>query len=502
MTNNEFDKFFNEQLKDHSAPVPEGLWEKIMPKDKKRPTAFYLPKNIGLGIFIASLIIAGLYGGFKYEQATNNNLVNTNIDNNRKSIDQNIKNTNTEGARIENTTNVSSIKKETNSTNSTVANTTTKAVEKQAIISKTSIEHNLANKIKVDNYSYSFPEKSQSKNQTKILTENIIDNQKSSASTTLIENKNEKGALSTVTLNGSANENYTAFTKINPSFPFLLNTTELNKNFSLVNKTLDDNEHDKKIQGIIICPNIKGRSSSFNTDWGIELYASPDYALKYVSNISAPQQYLDKKDSSEQMQISYTAGFRLIKPLNDNFLLKAGFQYSQLNQKFSYRNENEIKTTTVITARTIIRSAGDTVLVSDTSILQQIGYNIKTVHNQFRSIDIPVTLGYQFGNDDLKFGINAGVVFNLSSWYQGEILDTTYTSVPMNKVSNTLYRTNIGMGLYSSISIIKRINDNTHLFFEPYFRYNLSNMTNSISPYNQRFHIGGLSVGLRFDLNR
>jgi hypothetical protein len=130
MTNNEFDKFFREQLKDHSAPVPEGLWEKIMPKDKKRPTAFYLPKNVGLGILIASLIIAGLYGGFKYEQATNNNLVNTNIDNNRKPIDQNIKNTNTEGIRIENTTNVSSIKKETNSTNSIVANNATKAVEK------------------------------------------------------------------------------------------------------------------------------------------------------------------------------------------------------------------------------------------------------------------------------------------------------------------------------------------------------------------------------------
>jgi len=501
MTNNQFDQFFREQLKDHSAPVPEGLWEKIMPKDKKRPTAFYLPKNVGLGILIASLIIAGLYGGFKYEQATTNNLVNTNIDNNRKPIDQNIKHTNSEGIRIENTTIVSSIKKETNSTNSMVANNATKVVENQAIISKNSIEYNLANKIKADNYSYSFPAKSQSKNQIKILTENIIDNKKSSASTTLIQNKNEKGTLSTVTLNGSADENYTAFTKINPSFPILLNTTQSNNHFSLVNKTLVYNAHDKKIQGIIICPNIKGRSS-FNTDWGIEFYASPDYALKYVSNISAAQQYLDKKDSSEQMQISYTAGFRLIKPLNDNFLLKAGFQYSQLNQKFSYRNENEIKTTTVITARTIIRSAGDTVLVSDTSVLQQIGYKIKTVHNQFRSIDIPVTIGYQFGNDDLKFGVNAGVVFNLSSWYQGEILDTTYTSVPMNKVSNALYKTNIGMGLYTSFSLIKRINNNTHLFFEPYFRYNLSNMTNSISPYNQRFHIGGLSVGLRFDLNR
>lgn len=486
MTNNQFDKFFRDQLKDHTAPVPEGLWEKIMPKDKKRPTAFYLPKNLGLGILIATLIIAGLYGGLKYEQTTNNNLVKTttNIDNNSKSVAQNSKNTTQENIGAENTADITTVKIE-------------KTVAMSA--SKTNNENNLVN----NNTNRSLLLKNQTTNKIVLISEQLVNKQNGDNANTVvgkihanrIENKSADES------NKLAEENYVAFTKINPSFPILLNTTELNNNFSLVNKTLAYNAHDKKIQGIIICPNIKGRSS-FNTDWGIELYASPDYALKYVSNISAPQQYLDKKDSSEQMQISYTAGFRLIKPLNDNFLLKAGFQYSQLNQKFSYRNENEYKTTTVITARTIIRSAGDTILVSDTSVLRQIGYSVNTVHNQFRSIDIPVTLGYQFGNDDLKFGINAGVVFNLSSWYQGEILDTTYASVPMNKVSNALYKTNIGMGLYTSMSLIKRINDNTHLFFEPYFRYNLSNMTNSASPYNQRFHIGGLSVGLRFDLNR
>jgi hypothetical protein len=72
----------------------------------------------------------------------------------------------------------------------------------------------------------------------------------------------------------------------------------------------------------------------------------------------------------------------------------------------------------------------------------------------------------------------------------------------MSKISNAYYRSNIGMGLYSSISVLKRISENTHLFFEPYFRYNLSNMTNTASPYNQRFQVGGLAIGLRFDLNR
>jgi hypothetical protein len=82
------------------------------------------------------------------------------------------------------------------------------------------------------------------------------------------------------------------------------------------------------------------------------------------------------------------------------------------------------------------------------------------------------------------------------------MLDTAYQPVSISKASNSLYKTNIGMGLYSSISIQKRISENTHLFFEPYFRYNLKNMTSELSPYTQRFQVGGLAIGLRFNLNR
>jgi uncharacterized protein (DUF427 family) len=37
MTDQSFDNFFKEKLKDHSAPVPEGLWEKIRPEKEKKP---------------------------------------------------------------------------------------------------------------------------------------------------------------------------------------------------------------------------------------------------------------------------------------------------------------------------------------------------------------------------------------------------------------------------------------------------------------------------------
>jgi hypothetical protein len=176
--------------------------------------------------------------------------------------------------------------------------------------------------------------------------------------------------------------------------------------------------HYGQFKSVIICPSDKNR----NTDWFLEAYLSPDLAFRSITNNTASQAYLLRKDSSESMRVGYTAGIRLVKPITDNFLVKAGVQFTQMNQKYVYRTENEVKTITVVSTRTIIRAPGDTVIIRDTSVLQQIGFKNNTVINRFRTIDVPVMVGYQFGNEDLKIGVNAGVVFNMSSWYEGVML--------------------------------------------------------------------------------
>ena len=267
---------------------------------------------------------------------------------------------------------------------------------------------------------------------------------------------------------------------------------------NLQDKQLSTLNHTNQFKNIIICPSDNRR----NTDWYLEAYASPDLAFKSVSNVSASPLYMLKKDSSESMQVGYSAGLRLVKPLTDNILLKAGVQYSQANEKYVYRTENEVKTTTVVTVRTIIRAPGDTVIVQDTSILQTVGFRNNTVRNRYRSFDIPLTVGYQFGNEDLKFGINAGVAVNISSWYQGVMLDSSLAIVPLTKTGNNVYKTNIGLGLIGSFSVVKKMSEDMHVFFEPYFRYNLSNMTTQQASFKQRFSVGGLAIGLRINLNR
>jgi hypothetical protein len=281
------------------------------------------------------------------------------------------------------------------------------------------------------------------------------------------------------------------------TFPFA--PAKPTSSFSLTDKQLTAGNHTSQFKNIIICPSNR---NTWNTDLFVEAYASPDLASRSISAVSATPQYLARKDSSSSMQVGYSAGLRFVKPITENILLKAGIQYTQMNEKFVYRTENEIKTTTVVTVRTIVRAPGDTVIISDTSVVQQVGFKNNTVKNRYRSFDIPVTIGYQFGNEDLKFGVNAGVIFNISSWYQGVLLDSSLNTVPLTKANNSVYKTNIGLGIYAGFSIIKRLSDDMHVFAEPYFRYNLSNMTTPQASYNQKFSLGGISLGLRFNLNR
>ncbi len=462
MTDKQFDDFIRARLKDHSAPVPPGLWEKIHPAEKDDRKGFILPKINRFGyLTIAALLVAIGVGGYLYfngGQEKELSSVNTAITQpNATAHNNNVNNTD----------------------HSNIAAAAGDAPKK-------------------DNNQQQQEENISEPNTSFVPSLTAAGNQYTA--TAISQESNEAAADVSIP---SYNNHFNLLTAaaIPASRNALLFDMKNIQELELANAIA----HTRRVPNIVVCPSSRGGGAMLNPDWYIEAFASPDIAVKSIQNISATPQYMQRKDSSESMQVGYSAGFRIVKPFDDHFLLKAGLQYAQVNEKFVYRSENEIKTTTVVTVRQIIRGPGDTVLVRDTSVLQQIGYRNKTVHNRYSSIDLPLTVGYQFGTDgdDFRVGVNAGVVINLSSWYQGVILDSSLTAVPVNKSSNSMiYKSNIGLGLYGSISLMKRLNENTHLFFEPYFRYNLSSMTNAQASYNQKFSIGGLAIGLRFNLNR
>lgn len=248
---------------------------------------------------------------------------------------------------------------------------------------------------------------------------------------------------------------------------------------------------------VIRCPVVRNH---IPTDLYLEVYGSAVAPFKQTSANYGRASYLASKDSSQQLRTSFSAGIRLSKGVSENVFVKAGVEYTQINEHFNYRQENERKQVTVITEHTINRPQGDTVL-RDTSTYEQIGYLQKRVHNRYKNIDIPILFSYEWGNSQWRLAANAGVIVNLHSWYTGEMLDTSFQTVSVKNVSNGVYKNNIGLGLYAGFSFIKPISERMDLFAEPYFRYNLSNMTKPGQSFNQRLHTAGLSLGFRYRLN-
>ncbi len=511
VTDGGFDRFFGDTLGNYTAPVPAGLWEKIRPEEKDDRKIFWL-RIPAAAIFILAILLGGTAAYFwlrPQQGAISHDIthqpspaIGTGNKGAKKETAPDATVTPNEPAKNEATVTVPQPSITNQAGKEAIVPAPLKGngvpgSEKQNLndlppagLSNTTISNSKNNRLpgNLQNSGHNNGSSTGLPTGNLFVADNGIPQipQRSGAGTDSIVNKTDNGVTTDL--------------PYQPAFLPAMTVPSGSSRKGWMDLTGKELENKKtSLKSNVICPTNR---SNRNTDWLLEVYTSPDFAFKSVVNNSASQQYLQKKDSSERMQVGFTAGVRIVKPLTDNILLKTGLQYSQINQNYAYRTENEIKTTTVVTVRTIIRAPGDTVVVSDTSVLQTIGFKNNTVKNRFRSLDIPVILGYQFGDENLKFGINAGVIFNMSSWYEGVLLDSTLSVVPLTKSNNMVYKSKLGLGLYAGFSITKQLSEDLHVFVEPYFRYNLSNMTSAQSSFNQKFSVGGLTIGLKFNLNR
>lgn len=224
----------------------------------------------------------------------------------------------------------------------------------------------------------------------------------------------------------------------------------------------------------------------------VELYAGPDYA-KLSFNDTANSAYLQKRKETEKFSSAYSAGARYTRVFNNGMSLRTGINYSQINEKFSYQKGGIIQYVYILDQTT-----GDTIGSYTVS-----GTRYKTTYNRYRTIDIPLQVGYEMGNGRIHANIGAGAMINVYSWQRGDVLDTSLqpVNITTGKSSSPYgYKTNIGLGFIGSASIYYKLTDKLHLLAEPYVRYNLRPMSKDNLTLTQKYNTVGLRLGVRLDL--
>jgi hypothetical protein len=462
MGENLFDEFVQSSLHNHASALPDDMFERIMQKRKRRPKAFYWKP------FAGGLLLAGMVGSTLFLTTSNDSDI----------VKQPASNQHLQASALTNSTTIAPTPAVDNELNNTS--------KKNNIISIVREHINITQQPirSLNKAGNSIPTK---KSAPKHIIDQKIINQFLEQHTTANLSPDRVSISpipAVVDFNGN---NYT-------KAALAIRTPQIKSLTATPSKQLLNS----RLPGIA-CPSAQGPRRK---DLYVEVFTSPDYSFKKVASSTLSQQYLNSKDSTETMQLGFSAGIRISKSLGQHLMFKTGLQYSQINERFNYQLENEIRIITVISIRTIIRGPGDTLRITDTSYQQQIGRRIKRTNNQYRSLDIPVLLGYEFGKGgNLTIGITAGAIFNVQSWYNGDMLDTSYTPVAFNnKAGNSVYKRSVGVSVFGSLNFIYKISSRTDVFAEPYLRYSLNSITSTQSGFQQRFHTVGINLGIRYQI--
>ncbi|MFM2360803.1 MAG: hypothetical protein RLY16_2796 [Bacteroidota bacterium] len=243
---------------------------------------------------------------------------------------------------------------------------------------------------------------------------------------------------------------------------------------------------DKKIPD---CPGSPLNGSS-NRDY-FDFYFGPDVAMKQYAD-TANSVYLQKRKESTKVISAFSAGMRYTRVFGNGVSFRTGFNYSQINEKFSFVKSNLVQLIYVIDPVT-----GDT-----TGSERITGTRYKTTYNRFKSLDIPLLIGYEMGNNRWHTNFNAGVVLNVYNWQKGDVLDTAFQPVQITtgKASNPYqYKTNAGLSFSGAVSVYYQLNARLHLMAEPYIRYHFSPISNSAMSLQEKFTTIGMRLGVRFD---
>ncbi len=227
----------------------------------------------------------------------------------------------------------------------------------------------------------------------------------------------------------------------------------------------------------------------------IEVYAGPDYAFENITDINGASNYVQSRKNAAKFTSAYSAGIRLTKVFNNGTSIKAGVNYSRINETLKVYQGGLIQVVYTLNA------LGDTIGSYTIN-----GTRYQKIHNHYSSIDIPIQMGYEINaTEKIKFNISAGPVVNIRSWQKGATLDTAGNAVSITTGKakpEYQYKTNTGVGFIGSAAVYYKLNnENTMLFAEPYFRYNISAVNNTEhTTIKQKNNTAGVRIGLRVKL--
>jgi hypothetical protein len=231
--------------------------------------------------------------------------------------------------------------------------------------------------------------------------------------------------------------------------------------------------------------------------WFVEGFAGPEFGVRTLRpRTPEAVEYAQLREDTEEVQTSFSTGIRMAAVTPFGLSVRTGLQYTQLNERFNYQNEDEVRE--VIT--NIYNSEGDFIRTDTT---YESGTRIKTTYNRYRLVDLPLTVGYELHYPKFTLALHGGPVINLLFAQKGDFLSeqgvpVTFTNGAPGAVD--AFQDQLGLSFTGAIGLHYRVNTEVQIILEPHFRYIPQSFTLASYPLDQSYFTTGISAGVRVRL--
>lgn len=230
------------------------------------------------------------------------------------------------------------------------------------------------------------------------------------------------------------------------------------------------------------------------SNWFLDVYASPDYAMRRLKNVSGDfENYIQARDSTEARWYAFSAGARISRVFSTGIAVRGGLHYAQINEIFDYKQPDYTK----ITRTTVeIRDVSGALIRVDTVETVEIGLRRRTDYNRYRSLDLPLQVGYEQYNKKITWSANVGVNLNLYSWQSGKLLNENL--MPTDAATSQTFRTQVGLSAFASVACYISMGRQWQWLIEPNIRHQIGSWTRQTYPIRQDYTTIGLFTGVRY----
>ena len=228
-----------------------------------------------------------------------------------------------------------------------------------------------------------------------------------------------------------------------------------------------------------------------------EIYTSVDFVSTQFEASNDLRDYMQRRDETQTQLEGYRSGLRLKYSLSNGLYIKAGLEAGLIKERFNEEISEEIVEIRPNQLLEITMSGDSTIFIYGDAEVTVQRNQIWRVTNTYKSLGIPLLIGYQRQIGRFRYGIDIGAVHNLIYDFDGFIANASGS--PLDNPG--YFRPNINLSLTGGLSLSYALRKRLNLFLQTSFKQNLEQINTEVNQLQQKNRRIGLGIGVEYLIN-